>query len=356
LVVKDDDLVVATHGRSFWVLDNITPLRQVNGQSANTDSILYQPETALRLHYPEEFDKRQPVGNNPPAGAMIDYYLKAAPKDEVTMDILDAQGKVVRHLSNKEKKEGEQPPEWPDRVERVKTIPTKEGMNRFPWDLRYDDPVQIPDAFYSGTGPKGPLALPGDYKVKMTASGKSQTVPLKVVIDPRTKGAETALQKQFALSMQVNDRISQLHQAVNEIRDIKTQIKTLHYRFGDDTKLKAALAAADNLDKKMSDVEKELIQVNMKGSEANLAFPSMLNECFDSFSHFIDSGDSSPPTKSQLEVFQKLSGQLDEQLKKWAQIKADDLPKVSGMIKQLDLPALIVPPDQTAAPKGGKSS
>src|SRR5438445_621009 len=106
LVVKDDDLVVGTHGRAFWVLDNLTPLRQLSAQSANSDFILYQPETALRLHYPEEFDKRQPVGDNPPAGAMIDYYFKTAPKDEVTLDILDAHTKVVRHLSNKEKKEG----------------------------------------------------------------------------------------------------------------------------------------------------------------------------------------------------------------------------------------------------------
>ena len=356
LVVKDNDLVVATHGRSFWVLDNITPLRQVNAQSAGTDFVLYQPETGLRLHYPEEFDKRQPVGDNPPAGAMIDYYFKTAPNDEVTMDILDSTGKVVRHLSNKEKKEGEQPPEWPDRVERVKTIPAKEGMNRFAWDLRYNDPVQIPGAFYGGSGPKGPLALPGDYQVKLTVAGKSQTVPLKIAIDPRNKGAETALQKQFALSTQVTDRISQLHQAVNEIRDLKAQIKTLHYRFDEDQKLKAALTAADDLDKKMSDIEKELIQVNMKGSEANLAFPSMLNERFDQFSHFIDSGDTNPPTKSQLDVFQKLSGQLDDQLKKWTQIKADDLPKVSAMIKQLDLPALIVPPDKGTTPKDAKTS
>src|SRR5436309_8602755 len=131
LVVKDDDLVVATHGRSFWVLDNLTPIRQVNTQSPQPDVILYHPQTALRLHYPEEFDKRQPVGDNPPPGAIIDYYFKTAPKEEVSLNILDSSGKVVRHLSSKEKKEGEQPPEWPDRVERVKTIPANEGMNRF---------------------------------------------------------------------------------------------------------------------------------------------------------------------------------------------------------------------------------
>ncbi len=356
LVVKDDDLVVGTHGRAFWVLDNLTPLRQLSAQSANSDFILYQPETALRLHYPEEFDKRQPVGDNPAAGAMIDYYLKTAPKDEVTLDVLDGQGKVVRHLSNKEKKEGEQPPEWPDRVERVKTIPANEGMSRFAWDIRYNDPIQTAGAFYGGTGPKGPLALPGDYQVKLTVAGKSQTVPLKLVIDPRNKGSEPALQKQFALSTQVTDRISQLHQAINEIRDLKAQIKTLHFRFGDDEKLKSALAAADDLDHKMSDVEKELIQVNMKGSEGNLAFPSMLNERFDSFSHYIDAGDSTEPTKPQLEVFQTLSKQLDDQLAKWSQIKSQDVAKVSDMIKQANLPGLIITPPKTESPKETKSS
>ena len=341
LVVKDDDLVVATHGRSFWVLDDLTPVRQVNTQSTQADVILYQPQTALRLHYPEDFDRRQPVGDNPPPGAIIDYYFKTAPKDEVSLDILDASGKVVRHLSSKEKKEGEQPPEWPDRVERVKTIPANEGMNRFAWDLRYDDPVKIPGAFYSGTGPKGSLALPGDYQIKLTVGGKSQTAPLHLAIDPRTRGAEPALQKQFTLSMQVNDRISQLHQTVNEIRDLRSQIQTLHKRFGDDQRLKPALDAADALDRKMSEVEQQLIQVNMKGSEGNLAFPNMLNERFDSFSHAIDGGDTEP-TKPQLDVFQMLNSQLDEQLKKWAQIKSEDVPKVSALIKQADLPPLLI--------------
>ena len=341
LVVKDDDLVVATHGRSFWVLDDLTPIRQLNKQLLTTDVILYQPQTALRLHYPTEFDRRQPVGDNPPAGAIIDYYFKSLPKDEVSLDILDASGKVVRHLSSKEKKEGEQPPEWPDRVERPKTIPANEGMNRFAWDLRSDDPVQIPGAFYSGEGPKGPLALPGDYQVKLAVGGKSQTAPLHLAIDPRTKGAEPALQKQFTLSMQVNDRISQLHQAVNEIRDLKSQVQTLHKRFGDDQRLKPALDAADQLDHKMSEVEQELIQVNMKGSEGNLAFPNKLNERFDTFSHAIDAGDAEP-TKPQLDVFELLSNQLREQLQKWAQIKNEDVPKVDGLIKQANLPALII--------------
>src|SRR5437868_3447021 len=343
LVVKDDDLVVATHGRSFWVLDDITPLRQLSAQSAQGDVMLYQPQNAVRLHYPEEFDKRQPVGDNPPSGAIINYYFKAAPKDEVSLDILDASGKLVRHLSSKEKKEGEQPPEWPDRVERPKTIPANQGMNRFAWDLRYEDPIQVPGAFYSGVGPRGPLAPPADYQVKLTVGGKSQTAPLHLAIDPRTKGAEGAVQKQFALATQINESMSRLHQAVNEIRDLKSQIQTLHKRFGDDPKLKPGLAAADDLDHKMSEIEQKLIQVNMKGSEGNLAFPDMLNERFETFSHTIESGDKEP-TQGQLNVFQMLSNQLEEQLKKWAELKAEVVPKVSELIKQASLPALIISP------------
>jgi hypothetical protein len=155
------------------------------------------------------------------------------------------------------------------------------------------------------------------------------------------------VQKQFTLATQVNDSMSRLHQAVNEIRDLRSQIQTLHKRFGDDPKLKPGLAAADDLDHKMSEIEQKLIQVNMKGSEGNLAFPDMLNERFETFSHTIESSDKEP-TQGQLNVFQMVSNQLEEQLKKWAEIKTEAVPKVSELIKQASLPALIIsPPKKT---------
>ncbi len=341
LVVKDDDLVVATHGRSFWVLDDITPLRQVTAQSAQLDSLLYQPQTALRLHYPTEIDKRQPAGDNPPPGAIIDYYLKVAAKDEVTIDIINSQGKVVRHLSSKEKKKNDQPPEWPDQVETPRIIPADEGMNRFAWDLHYDDPVETPGAFYYGEGPRGPLALPGEYQVKLTVGGKTQTTPLHLVIDPRIKDAEPVISKQFELSSKVANRIGELHQAINEIRNVKTQIQGLHKRFGDDERLKAALSAADDLQKKMVAVEEQLIQVNMKGSEGNLAFPNMLNEAFYSFSRTIEYADYGP-TQPQAQVFDQINTRLDDQLKKWTQLKGEEVPKIAALIRQAELPAISV--------------
>jgi hypothetical protein len=157
LVVKDDYLVAGTHGRSFWVLDDVTPLRQITAASASKPVLLYEPQKALRLHYPNEVNKREPAGENPPAGAIIDYYFKTIPKDEVVLEILDSSGKLVRRLSSVEKNKSEQPPEWPDRVAENEKIPAKAGMNRYAWDLRYESPAEVPGAFYEESGPSRPF-------------------------------------------------------------------------------------------------------------------------------------------------------------------------------------------------------
>src|SRR5262249_6452152 len=151
----NDDLIVATHGRSFWVLDDITPLRQIDATTADLPAHLFAPRPAYRLHYPDQVDSRHPVGENPPPGAIIDYYFKSAPKGEVTIQIFDSKGKQVRRLSSIESKEDIQPPEWPDQIREAKTIPASAGMNRYVWNLRYDDPIKVPGAFYSGNGPRG---------------------------------------------------------------------------------------------------------------------------------------------------------------------------------------------------------
>lgn len=344
LNIHEDDLVAATHGRSFWVLDDITPLRQIDAASANTDMILYKPQTALRLHLPTDIERRGPVGDNPPPGAIIDYYFKTAPKDEVKLEIFDANGKLVRSLSSKEKKEFEQPPEWPDQVKEVTTIPADAGMNRYAWNLRWEPPVKIPGAFYTGQGPQGPLAMPGQYTVKLTTGGQSLTQTMELVMDPRVKDAtQEGMQKQFDLAAQINDANNDLHKAVNQIRTMRAELKSIQGRLGNDAALKALVEQADALDKKMAPVEEQLIQVNMKGSEANLAFPNMLNEQFDSLSSIVQAGDGTP-TQQQYEVFKMLRGQLDQQLTAWKQIMSTDVPAFNDLVKNSNVPVLYLPP------------
>ena len=213
-------------------------------------------------------------------------------------------------------------------------------MNRFAWDLRYDEPVQTPGAFYYGSGPRGPLALPGNYQVRLTANGKSQTAPLQLAIDPRIKDSEPGMAKSFELVSRVTARFSQLHQAINEIRETKSQLAALHKRFADVERLKPALTAADEMEKKMTAIEEKLIQVKMKSTEGNLVYPNQLNEQFYTFSQTVEA--DAAPTEPQLEIFKMLDGQLEEQLKGWGEIKTEEVPKVNGLIKQADLPALTV--------------
>jgi photosystem II stability/assembly factor-like uncharacterized protein len=342
LEIHADDLLAATHGRSFWVLDDITPLRQVDAAST-AEVIFYKPETAIRLHLPDSVERRGPVGDNPPPGAIIDYYFKAAPKDEVKLEILDESGKVVRSLSSKEKKESEQPPEWPDQVKEITTIPAASGMNRYAWNLRWEPPVKIPGAFYSGVGPQGPLVKPGRYTLKLTVGSQTFTQTLEVILDPRVKNVRAEdLEKQFDLAMQVRDANTDLHRAVNQVRELRSEIKALRQRFENDASLKPLVAQAGALDKKMTPVEEELIQVNMKGSEANLAFPNKLNEEFDSFSSSVTSSDAAP-TRQQYEVFKMLRGELDEQLAAWKQIMSNDIPAFNQLIRNSNIPALYLP-------------
>ncbi|MDP9264195.1 MAG: glycosyl hydrolase, partial [Acidobacteriota bacterium] len=344
LLVKNDDLVASTNGRAFWILDDVTPLRQLD-KAATADFALYAPASAYRIRTIDDVDRRRPVGENPPGGAILDYYFKSEPTDEVTLEITDAQGNRVRKYSSKEQKKTEQPPEWPDLSKPPATIPAKAGMNRFAWNLRYESPVEIPGAFYGGNGPEGPLVLPGTYQVKMTptAGGKSQTASLEIKPDPRVKASDADMRRQFELAMKVRERITELHTAVNQMRDLRSQLQILKKRLGEQSSAKPGvqqiLDAAAALDKKMTAVEQELIQIKMKSSEGNLRYPSMLNEQFDSFRYSVESADGAPP-QQVFGVFDHLSGRLAAQLAAWKQISAQDVAALNELIRKQEIPAL----------------
>jgi photosystem II stability/assembly factor-like uncharacterized protein len=220
LTIHDDDLVAGTHGRSFWILDDITPLRQLSGAIAGSDALLFKPQTAVRVRWNKNTDTplppEEPAGQNPPDGAILYYYLKNA-ADSVAIDVLDAAGKLVRHYSSADQPA---PPEndltYPTYWFRPPQVPpSAAGMHRFVWDIRYTPPDsrrhEYPmTAVYRDTPrePRGPIALPGAYTVKLTVDGKSFTQPLTVKMDPRVKTPPTALKRQFDLAAKVMELMS----------------------------------------------------------------------------------------------------------------------------------------------------
>ena len=220
LTIHEDDLVAGTHGRSFWILDDITPLRQASAAIADSDAHLFKPQTAMRVRWNKNTDTplppEEPAGQNPPDGAILYYYLKNA-SDSVVIDVLDAAGKLVRRYSSADKPE---PPEndltYPSYWIRPPQIPPAvPGMHRFVWDLRYTPPDALRHdypmtATYQDTPrePRGPIAVPGEYTVRLTVDGKSFTQPLTLKMDPRVKTPPAALKQQFDLAMKVVEMMS----------------------------------------------------------------------------------------------------------------------------------------------------
>jgi photosystem II stability/assembly factor-like uncharacterized protein len=224
LVVKDDDLVIGTHGRSFWILDDITPLRQVTDALAASAVHLYAPQETWRVQWSKYTDTPlppdEPAGQNPPDGAVINYWLKSAPSSPVVIEILDGAGMVVRRFSSADPA----PPitdigNWPAYWLRPVRVPSASaGMHRFVWDLRWTPP-NVFRFFYpisatpgeTAPEPRGPWVVPGVYTVRLTAGSATQTQPLTVKMDPRVTTPSAGIQEQFALSMRVYEAIASLH-------------------------------------------------------------------------------------------------------------------------------------------------
>ncbi len=267
--------------------------------------------------------RRYAIGENPPEGAIIDYWLKEEPKEPAKLELLDSQERVIRSFNSEKKKTTEAPPEE-ERDEEAEYIPAAAGMNRFVWNLRHESPVKIPAAIYDGNnGPTGPLALPGKYSVRLTVAGKSYTEPLQITMDPRVKTSAADLQKQFDFLLKLRDRQDELNHAILNLRDLRTQLVALEKRLGKGENKSLANSSSD-LRKRLGPLEDQFIQVNATASEDEANYPTMLNSKLSYLNAVSDSADTAP-TPAEEAVFDKLSKDLDAQLATWREIQAKDV-------------------------------
>ena len=228
LVVHGDDLVVATHGRSFWVLDDASPLRQMNAQITATDLWLFKPAVAYRARPGSDQGTPVPMDEamaaNPPDGAVVDYWLKEKAKGPVELEILDAEGALVRRFSSAELLAKGDPNKLPIAMEWVRgeaPLSADAGMHRFIWDLHYALPKSVHRSFY---GPSGVWSLPGSYTVKLTANGKSTSQTLTVKMDPRISTPEDALRQEFVAASRVSARLGEVAAAQERTEELQKAI------------------------------------------------------------------------------------------------------------------------------------
>jgi photosystem II stability/assembly factor-like uncharacterized protein len=348
LVIKDNDLVVATHGRAFWVLDDVSPLRQFTEDVAKQEIHLYTPAAAYRIQAGEsgEHHPSKRTGQNPPAGAVIDYYLKDAPKTgtETRLEILDASGKVIRKYSSAEAQLPDEPL-GPDDKKPEKEIKPDAGLNRFVWDLRSEEAHRVPGYYlweYNG-GAKGAVAAPGEYQVKLTVGSVSQTTPLEVKLDPRVKVSEVDLAAQFNLLTQIHEELNRVYDAVNQIQDVHAQVAGLKRRLPENASSKAIVSSADDLEKKLVGVRDLLINLTISANEDSLAYPPQLDAKLAFLAMDVGSADSAPTEAEQLE-FEKLKRQSGELLSRWDDLQRRDLAAFQKLTAEGSLSTVVVPP------------
>jgi len=348
LVVKDDDLVVGTHGRSFWILDDVTPLRQINDQVAQSDAFLFKPQTAIRVRRSVNTDTpippEEPMGQNPPDGAIINYYLKSD-ASEVTLEISDNQQRLVRRYSSKDEPEKIDETRQPYstywfRPPRI--LSAKAGMQRFVWNLRYPAPEGFPRTFpisaiYRDTPsqPEGPLASPGEYTVKLTAGGRQFTQPLTLKMDPRVTTPPAGIAKMFEISMRSYEGIVKTRAAQAEIRKLRDQLRSLKEKAGQGT-VGSAIAA---LDQKAAGIEGAAGGFGPRGGGGS-GLARLAGELL-SIMNLVEGADVTPTTQA-VAASEALQKSLAEALSSWSEIKNKEVKSINEQLRQAGL-TLIAP-------------
>ena len=348
LAVKDDDLVVATHGRAFWILDDVSPLRQYSDELAQKNEHLYSPSTAYRIQAGAS-NPRHPskiAGQNPPAGAVIYYYLKDAPKanTEAKLEILDSSGKVIRKYSSTEYNTLEEPPD-PDDKKPEKQLKPEAGLNRFVWDLRYEEARHVPGYFLYeyGSGARGPVAVPGHYQVRLTLGRQTETAGFDLKLDPRVHVSQEDLQAQFDLLLETRDELSRVYDAVNQMQDVRLQLSGLKRRLPENASTKSITNAADELEKKLVGVRDQMINLDITANEDSLAYPPQLDAKLAYLAMDAGAADSAP-TESEVRELQKLKRQSGELLARWDDMQRRDLADFQKLAAQGSLSTVVVPP------------
>ncbi len=341
LVVKDSDLVIATHGRSLWILDDITPLRQLAANTASEAAHLFTPATAFRTQRNTYTDTplppEEPVGQNPPDGAIIDYYLSKDTTTPVTLEILDSSGNIVRRYASNDKPDVTEkeidalnvPAYW---VRRPRILAASAGVHRWIWNLHYPDPSVIaheyPISAIAHDTPRLPLGtsvLPGNYTVRLTANGKSYAQPLVVKMDPRVHASRADLEQQFTLSTRIAAMIERDFSAIVEARALHAQLDSAKGRTVD-TQLRSAI---DTLT-----------------AHVDALSIMRLNGQLSSLLGVIDGVDARPTTQATAAVG-TIQQSLDTGLAEWAKLKGAALTALNTRLRASGSPQIAIPTDLT---------
>jgi hypothetical protein len=279
------------------------------------------------------------AGTNPPDGVLVTYFLKQAPAGEVTLRLLDANGQVIKSFSS-------QPPAAPaaQGTNAEPRVAAAAGLNRFVWNLRYPEARRVPGDVTTERLVTGPLIPPGRYQVQLTVDGQTSTATFELVKDPRTPATQADFDAQCALLLQIRDKLSVTHDAINQLRDIRQQVDSWQQRLQQAAVTSASTdalhQAARALQEKLSAIEEELIQQHAESPLDGLRLPSRLNAKLAALTSVVASADA-VPTQQSYEVLQDLSARIDQQLERLYAILDTDVPAFNTQLREAAVPAIL---------------
>ena len=336
LLVKGDDLCAATQGRSFWILDDVTPLRQLSPDVAKADAHLFAPATAVRVGGAGV--PRTDAGSNPPPGAAIRWTLKTAPADSipVTLEILDASNKVVRAWDRK----GEILADTTGATRTGAKVPALAGGNTFVWDLRERSAFRLDGTVLWGGSPDPPMAVPGRYTARLKVAGRTLLQPIQVVKDPRLETTDEDFRRQHDLLVTIRDQFTRTHDAVASIRVLRKDLDATVERAKRAGKAGALEDSSKALAKRLTAVEEALHQTKSKSNQDPLNFPIRLDDKLANLAGTVASADARP-TAQALEVHANLSARIEAQLTAYRKLLDDDLARFNRMVLELQVPAVV---------------
>ncbi len=373
LVVKDSDLVVATHGRSFWILDDITPLRQASNDVHQLPVFLFKPRPTIQFmvnygysraassgNFFRDSDNTQIVarrferpggiflerplnaGQNPPSGVIVYYNLAEKPEGEVKLAFLDAAGNEIRSYTSKaERKKAADPTDEEEEEEKQEpNVPNESGSNRFVWNMRYPDPHKVDGYVASEGAMSGPVVAPGIYQVRLTVGDSSLVETFEVRPDPRVSATQADLEAQLALHLKIRDKLSETHDAINTLRNVRRQVDDW-LKWTQEQPVHEQLAdLGKSIKEQLKAVEDELIQSKAKTRQDTLNHPAKLNGKLAGLAGVVASAQAAP-TRQSYEVLDDLSRRIDAQLQRLQAVIDGDVAAFNAVLREREVPGII---------------
>jgi photosystem II stability/assembly factor-like uncharacterized protein len=341
LAIQGNDLVASTAGRSFWILDDLSALQQSRGNFGTAQVKLFQPKPTVRypsVTIPEWMGNLPGLGMNPPDGVILDYYLKEkADTNTVRLEIFDGSGNRIRTYTNK-KDETFKP--WPGGPPAPQVLPAEEGVNRFAWDFRTESLPGIPNAFVYGDY-RGYRVAPGTYRARITFKGETSEVPVEIVPDPNLKVSASDWQAQQQFLQAVSQRITEIHQTVNRMRNVKKQLETYNEMLAAHKELHDLVTTGKELVKKLEKWEGEIVETRQKNFQDVINFPSKLNAEYFALKNVADEHDPRL-TQGARDRLADLDKQWERHRTELDKLIREDITRFNELFRQKAVPALMM--------------